>query len=79
MPVVPPPKGDDVVPAEDPNPLPPNPEVVVVVPPPNRLPPDVGVAPKAGFAAPKALLVVLLPKAPIVCDVSCCLEGFRLA
>jgi hypothetical protein len=62
---VPPPKGDEVAPV-DPNPPPPKADVpAVAVPPPKRLPPVVAVAPNAGLAAPKALLVVLLPKAPI--------------
>ena len=63
---VPPPKGDEVVPVDDPNPPPPKVDVpAVAVPPPNRLLPVVVVAaPNAGLAAPKALFVVLLPKAP---------------
>jgi hypothetical protein len=62
---VPAPKGDEVVPVDDPNPPPPKADVpAVAVPPPNRLLPVVVVAPNAGLAAPKALFVVLLPKAP---------------
>jgi len=66
-----PPKGEDVV--EDPKPPPPKADVpAVAVPLPNRLPPVVVVAPNAGLAAPNALFVVLLPKAPIFCDISMC-------
>lgn len=66
-----PPNGDDVAPVEDPNPPPPNADVpAVAVPPPNKLPPVVVVPPNAGLLAPKAPLVVLLPKAPIFNEVS---------
>ena len=69
-----PPKGEDVV--EDPKPPPPKADVpAVAVPLPNRLPPVVVVAPNAGLAAPNALFVVLLPKAPIFAILACVQDG----
>jgi hypothetical protein len=74
-PVFEPPKGDEVFPVvEEPNPPPPPPKAdvpAVAVPLPKRLPPVVVVLPKAGLAAPKALVVVL-PKTPVFCDISSC-------